>query len=53
MARKRSRFEKRVVDPVTGELLDPRTTPEYYSMEALRNADVWTPKAIRKEYSRL
>lgn len=53
MARKRSRFEKRVVDPVTGELLDPRTTPEYYSMEALRNADVWTPQAIRKEYSRL
>lgn len=43
----------RIVDPDTGEVLDPRETPEYYTMEQIRNADVWTPKAIRDEYTRL
>lgn len=43
----------RVVDNATGEVLDPRTSPEMYSMYALRNADVWTPENVRREYSRL
>ena len=33
--------------------LDPRNNLELYTREALRNADVWTDKLIREEYSRL
>lgn len=33
--------------------LDPRNNLQWYSRSALRNADVWTPANIRKEYSRL
>ena len=33
--------------------LDPRNNLELYTRAALRNADVWTDKLIREEYSRL
>lgn len=33
--------------------LDPRVNLEMYTREAIRNADVWTDTAVRKEYSRL
>lgn len=33
--------------------LDPRVNLEMYIREAIRNADVWTDAAVRKEYSRL
>lgn len=33
--------------------LDPRNNLQWYTRSALRNADVWTPANIRKEYSRL
>ena len=33
--------------------LDPRVNLEMYTREAIRNADVWTDAAVRKEYSRL
>lgn len=49
MAKKR----QAVIDPDTGEVLDPRTSPDYYWIETIRNAEVWTPKAVRAEYSRL
>lgn len=32
---------------------DPRVNLEYYTREAIRNADVWTDSAVRAEYSRL
>lgn len=32
---------------------DPRVSLEYYTREAIRNADVWTDSAVRAEYSRL
>lgn len=32
---------------------DPRVNLEYYTREAIRNADVWTDAAVRAEYSRL
>lgn len=32
---------------------DPRVNLEYYTREAVRNADVWTDSAVRAEYSRL
>lgn len=44
---------KRLANPDTGEILDPMETPEYYTLDAIRNADVWTPENIRAEYSRL
>lgn len=44
---------KRVVDESTGEILDPRTNPEYYTLDAIRHAEVWTPENIRSEYTRL
>ncbi|MBQ0167460.1 MAG: hypothetical protein KBT02_10185 [Treponema sp.] len=47
------KFGDRTVFVETGEVLDPRTTPEFYTMETLRNAQIWTPEMIRKEYSRL
>lgn len=49
MAKERAR----VFNPDTGEVLDPRTSPDYYWLDVIRNAEVWTPKAIRDEYSRL
>lgn len=33
--------------------LDPRTSLEYYTKEAIRSADYWTDSLIRTEYSRL
>lgn len=33
--------------------LDPRQNLEYYTREALRDADIWTDRMIRQEYSRL
>lgn len=33
--------------------LDPRVNLQFYTREGLRNADVWTDKLIRSEYSRL
>lgn len=44
---------RRIVDESTGEVLDPKTSPDYYTLDAIRHADVWTPKNIRAEYSRL
>ena len=32
---------------------DPRVNLEYYTREAVRNADIWTDSAVRAEYSRL
>ena len=32
---------------------DPRVNLEYYTREAIRNADIWTDSAVRAEYSRL
>lgn len=33
--------------------LDPRNNLQLYSRDVIKNADIWTPKAIREEYSRL
>ena len=33
--------------------LDPRNNLQLYSRDVVKNADIWTPKAIREEYSRL
>lgn len=44
---------KLIVNPDTGEVLDPKTSPEYYTLDAIRHADVWTPENIRTEYQRL
>lgn len=44
---------KRLVNPDTGEILDPKETPEYYTLDALRHADVWTDENITAEYTRL
>ena len=44
---------KRLVNPDTGEILDPRETPEYYTLDAIRHADVWTDENITAEYTRL
>lgn len=44
---------KRLVNPDTGEILDPKETPEYYTLDALRHADVWTDENIKTEYERL
>lgn len=38
---------------IPSDQLDPRNNLQWYSRAALRNADVWTDKAIRQEYSRL
>ena len=45
--------EKRVVDETTGEVLDPVTSPDFYTLDAIRHADVWTPENIKQEYTRL
>lgn len=44
---------KRLVNPDTGEILDPKETPEYYTLDAIRNSDVWTDENITAEYKRL
>lgn len=44
---------RRLVNPDTGEILDPKETPEYYTLDALRHADVWTDENITAEYTRL
>lgn len=44
---------KRLVNPETGEILDPHATPEYYTLDAIRHADIWTPENIKSEYTRL
>lgn len=33
--------------------IDPRNNLQWYTKSALRNADVWTDKAVREEYRRL
>lgn len=43
----------RLVNPDTGEILDPKKTPEYYTLDAIRHADVWTDENIKAEYTRL
>ena len=43
----------RIVNPETGELLDPKDTPDYYTLDAIRHADVWTEENIEAEYTRL
>ena len=44
---------KRLVNPATGELLGPVETPDFYTLDAIRHADVWTPENIESEYTRL
>lgn len=44
---------RRLVNPETGEILDPHATPEYYTLDAIRHADIWTPENIKSEYIRL
>lgn len=44
---------KRLVNPETGEILDPKTSPDYYTLDAIRHADIWTPENIKSEYARL
>ena len=44
---------KRLVNPETGEVLDPQTAPDYYTLDAIRHADVWTAENIKAEYTRL
>lgn len=43
----------RTADPATGEVIDPKETPELYTLDAIRHADVWTPETIKREYQRL
>ena len=43
----------RTVDPETGEVIDPKDTPDLYTLDAIRHADVWTPENIKHEYQRL
>lgn len=43
----------RIADPATGELVDPKVTPDLYTLDAIRHADVWTPENIKHEYQRL
>ena len=48
-----SKTTKRIVNPDTGEILDPKTSPDYYTLDAIRHAEIWTPENIRTEYQRL
>lgn len=48
-----SKVTKRIVNPETGEVLDPKTNPEFYTLDAIRHSEVWTPENIRIEYQRL
>ena len=43
----------RIADPATGEMVDPKDTPDLYTLDAIRHADVWTPENIKHEYQRL
>lgn len=43
----------RIADPATGEMIDPKDTPDLYTLDAIRHADVWTPENIKSEYQRL
>ena len=43
----------RIADPATGEVIDPKDTPDLYTLDAIRHADVWTPENIKNEYQRL
>lgn len=45
--------QKIVVNEATGEVLDPVTSPDFYTLDAIRHADVWTPENIKQEYTRL
>ena len=38
---------------ISPDQLDPRNNLQFYTAAALRNADVWTDRAIRQEYKRL
>ena len=38
---------------ISPDQLDPRNNLQWYTRDAIKNADVWTPQTIRKEYSRL
>ena len=44
---------RRLVNSETGEILDPHAPPEYYTLDAIRHADIWTPETIKSEYIRL
>lgn len=44
---------ERLVNLATGEILDPKQTPDYYTLDAIRHADVWTDENIKAEYTRL
>lgn len=46
-------MSERIVDETTGEVLDPKTSPDYYTLDAIRHSDIWTPENIRTEYNRL
>jgi len=47
------RKPKRIINEETGELLDPKTSPDFYTLDAIRHVDVWTEENIRSEYARL
>ena len=38
---------------INPDQLDPRNNLQWYTRDAIKNADVWTPRQIRREYSRL
>lgn len=38
---------------LTPDMLDPRNNLQYYTKEALKNSDIWTPREMRREYARL
>lgn len=38
---------------INPDQLDPRNNLQWYTRDAIKNADVWTPQQIRREYSRL
>lgn len=44
---------KRLTKLDTGEIVDPRETPEMYNLETLRDPKQWSNADVRAEYSRL
>lgn len=38
---------------LTPDQLDPRNNLQYYTKDALKNSEVWTPREMRREYARL
>lgn len=38
---------------INPDQLDPRNNLQWYTRDAIKNADVWTPQQVRREYSRL